>query len=145
DTWEQRQELAFALQLHPADCEVCLGALQAAERRLAALASRAANMVQRCDVARRRLELYAMLGTAERAVLVGLECLRHVGIDWAIHPTDAEARREYECIWSRLGSRAIEDLADLPLMEDPEVLATVGVLTSLMITGLYTNANLGTL
>src|SRR5262249_48292148 len=29
DAWRRRQELAFELELHPADCEVCTGALQA--------------------------------------------------------------------------------------------------------------------
>ena len=79
DAWERRQELAFELELHPADCEICTGALQAAEERLAALATRAADTVQRCAVARRRVDLYTMLGAGDRAVAVGLECLRHVG------------------------------------------------------------------
>src|SRR5262249_35067137 len=96
DAWERRQQLAFALELHPADCELCMGALQAAEERLAALATRAVGTVQRCAVARRRVDLYNMLGAAERAVAVALECLRHVGIDWSAHPTEAETRGEYE-------------------------------------------------
>jgi serine/threonine protein kinase len=131
DAWVRRQELAFALQLHSADCEVCTGALQAAEERLAALAERAVGTVQRCVVAERRADLYTMLGVGERAVAVALECLRQVRIDWLAHPSEAEARGEYERIWSRLGSRLIEDLVDLPLMQDPEALATVSVLTSL--------------
>src|SRR5262249_25687891 len=60
--WERRQELAFELDLHRADCEVCTGALQAAEEGLAALATRAAGTVQRCAVAHRRAHLSTMLG-----------------------------------------------------------------------------------
>ena len=67
DAWERRQELAFELELHPADCEVCTGALQAAEERLAALATRAVGTVQRCAVARRRVDLYVMLGAGEQS------------------------------------------------------------------------------
>ena len=33
-----------------------------------------------------------------------------LGIDWSPHPTEEEARREYERIWSQLGSRTIEEL-----------------------------------
>src|SRR6185312_16376918 len=98
--WERRQELAFELELQPADCEVCTGALQTAEERLATLATRAVGTVQQCFVARRRVDLYTMLGDGERAVTVALECLRHVGIDWSAHPTEAEAHAEYERIWS---------------------------------------------
>src|SRR5262249_35147716 len=75
DAWERRQELGFELELHPADCEVCTGALQAAEERLAALAMRATGTVQRCAVAQRRVDLYTMLGAGGRAVAVALECL----------------------------------------------------------------------
>src|SRR5262249_44045412 len=60
DAWERRQELAFELELHPADCEVCTGALQAAEERLSALAKRAVGTVQLCAVAHRRVDLYTM-------------------------------------------------------------------------------------
>src|SRR5262249_158879 len=142
DAWERRQDLAFELELHSADCEVCMGALQAAEQRLGALATRAIDTVQRCVVAQRRVDLYSMLGAGERAVAAGLECLRHVGVDWSAHPTDVETRGEYERIWSRLGSRAIEDLVDLPLVQDPEILATLDLLTSLSVPALYTDTNL---
>src|SRR6516164_4186901 len=145
DAWERRQDLAFELELHLSDCEICTGGLHAAEGRLAALAARAVGTVQRCAVAHRRVDLYTMLGAGERAVAVGLECLRHVGIDWSAHPTDAETRREYGRIWSRLGSRAIEDVVDLPLMQDPEALATLDLLTSLSVPALYTDTNLGAL
>jgi hypothetical protein len=79
DAWERRQELAFELELHTADCEICTGALQAAEERLAPLATRAADTLQRCAVARRRVDTFTMLGDGDRAVAVGLECLRYVG------------------------------------------------------------------
>ena len=142
---ERRQELAFELELHPADCEVCTGALRAAEERLAALATRAVGAIQQCFVARRRVALYTMLGQGGRAVTVALECLRHVGIDWSAHPSEAESRGEYERLSSLLGDRSIEDLVDLPLMHDPEARATVNLLTSLTVPALYTDINLAAL
>src|SRR5262249_8173881 len=53
DAWERQQELAFELEMHRADCEVWMGALSSAEGRLAALASHAADTVQRAAVASR--------------------------------------------------------------------------------------------
>jgi PAS domain S-box-containing protein len=142
DAWEHRQDLAFELALHPADCEVCTGALQAAEERLNALAMRAADIIQRCAVGRRRVDLYTMLGAGERAVAVALECLRHVGIDWSMHPTEAEARCEYERVWSLLGNRTIEEVINLPLTQDPETLATLNMLTKMSLPAEYTDDNL---
>src|SRR5262249_59442858 len=92
DAWERRQELAFELELHRADCEVYAGELQAAEERLAALATRTVRTIQRCIVAHRLVDLYVILGAGERAAAVALECLRHVGIDWSAPPTQAGTR-----------------------------------------------------
>ena len=73
---------------------------------------------------------------------VGLDYLRHLGVDWSPHPTEEEARREYQQIWSQIGSREIEELLDLPLMTDPASLATLDVLTKLEPPALFTDANL---
>ena len=51
------------------------------------------------------------LNQPRRAVAVGLEYLRHLGIEWSPHPTAEEARREYERIWSTLGPAATEALS----------------------------------
>src|SRR5712672_2980504 len=96
DSWERRHELAFALALHRGECEFLTGALAEAEQRLAALSNRAANTVERATVACVRADLYTTLDQSSRAIAVGLDYLRHLGIDWSPHPTEEEARREYE-------------------------------------------------
>ena len=59
------------------------------------------------------------LDRSDRGVEVCLEYLRRGGTDWSPHPTRDEVRREYDRIWSLVGSRQIEELIDLPLMSDP--------------------------
>jgi hypothetical protein len=88
------------------------------------------------------MDLYTTLDQSGRAVGVGLEYLRYLGIEWSPHPTEEEARREYERIWSQIGSRAIEELIELPLMSDPASLATLDVLTKVLPPALFTDANL---
>ena len=123
---------AFALELHRAECEFLTGELAAAEERLTMLSSRAANTVERATVACLRVDLYTTLDQSDRAVAVCLDYLRHLGVEWSPHPTEEEGRREYERIWSQLGSRAIEELIELPLMSDPASLATLDVLTKVL-------------
>ena len=94
------------------------GQLLPAEERLAALSTRATKTVERATVACLHVDVCTTLGQNDRAIAVGLDYLRHVGIEWSPHPQEDEVRREYEHVWSQLGSRAIEDLIDLPLMED---------------------------
>src|SRR5260221_1364365 len=142
DCWERRHELTFSLELHRAECEFLTGELAAAEERLATLSSRAANTVERATVACLRVDLYTTLNQSDRAVAVCLDYLRSMGVEWPPHPTEEEGRREYERIWSQLGSRAIEELIELPLMSDPVSFATVDVLTKVLPPALFTDANL---
>jgi PAS domain S-box-containing protein len=142
DCWERRHDLTFALELDRAECEFLTGAPAAAEQRLATLTTRAANTVERATVACLRVDLYTALDQSSRAIAVGLDYLRHLGIDWSPHPTNEEARREYLQVWSQLGSRTIESLIELPLMSDPASLATMDVLTKLGPPAFYTDTNL---
>jgi PAS domain S-box-containing protein len=141
DFWERRHELGFALELHRAECEFLTGELAAAAERLTMLSSRAANTVEQATVACLRMDLYMTLGQSDRAVGVCVDYLRHLGIVWSPHPTEDEARREYERIWSQVGIRAIEDLIELPLMSDPASIATLDVLTKVLSPAQFTDAN----
>ncbi len=119
ESWEHQYELRFGLELRLAECEFLTGALPDAEQRLKVLSTHAASTVDRATVACLLVDLYTALDQSSRAIAVGLEYLRHLGIDWSPHPTNKEARREYDRIWSQLGSRPIEELVDLPMMTRP--------------------------
>jgi PAS domain S-box-containing protein len=142
DCWNRQHELAFALELNRAECEFLTGALVEAEARLAGLSSCAADTVEQATVACLRIDLYVTLSQIERAIAVGLDYLRHQGIEWSPRPTNDESRHEYERIWSQLGGRTIEELLDLPLMNDSGSLATLDVLTKLAGPAYLWDANL---
>jgi predicted ATPase len=142
DSWERRHELTFQLELHRAECEFLTGQLAAADERLTMLSSRAADTVELATVTCLRMDLYTTLDQSDRAVAVGLDYLRYLGIEWSPHPAEEEGRREYERIWSQLGSRAIEQLIELALMSDPASLATLDVLTKVLPAAGFTDANL---
>ena len=42
------------------------------------------------------IDVYMTLGQIDRAVAIGLDYLRHLGIDWPVHPTEEQVRSEYE-------------------------------------------------
>jgi predicted ATPase/signal transduction histidine kinase len=145
DCWERRRALIFALDLHRAECELLTGALSDAENHLAAVSARAVSMADRAAVGRLGIDLYSTLNQSGRAVGVGLDFLRYLGINWSPHPTDEEARRTYQRVWSELGRRTTEELIALPLMTDPASLATLDVLNRLSSPAQYTDRNLYTL
>jgi PAS domain S-box-containing protein len=145
DGWERRRELVFALSLNRAECEFLTGQLSIAEERLTALSNRPATTVKRALITCLHSDVCTTLDQSGRAVAVCLDYLRHVGIAWSPHPKEEEVRREYERIWSLLGGRTIEDLIDLPRMEDAASLATVEVLSKLLPPARFTDANLASL
>jgi predicted ATPase len=98
DSWERRRELIFAVELNRAECEFLTGQLSVAEERLAALSERATTTIERAFVACLRIDVYLTLDQSSRAVAVCLDYLRHVGIEWSLHPPEEEVRREYERI-----------------------------------------------
>src|SRR5262249_30942805 len=78
----------------------------------------------------------------DRAVDVCLGYLRHLGFDWPPHPTEEVARREYDRIWLLLGNRAPEAVTHVAVMREPDIVATMGMLTRGLTPGLYTDTNL---
>jgi PAS domain S-box-containing protein len=145
DCWARLRELTFTLELNRAECEFLIGQLVVAEARLMTLSGHATTTVEQASIVCLKINVCTTLGQAGLAVAVCLDYLRHVGIEWTPHPQDEEVRREYERIYSLLGGRTIEDLFDLPLINDPTSLATVEVLSKLFMPAVSTDANLASL
>jgi PAS domain S-box-containing protein len=142
DCWERRYPLVFAMEVNRAEYEFLTGDLAAAEERLSTLSLRAANLVDKATVACLRTALYTTLTRADRAVEICVEYLREAGIACSPHPSDEDVRQEYERLWAQLGSRPIEALFDLPLMDDPDWRATMEVLTELSAPAYFSDMNL---
>ena len=142
DAWDRRHDLAFALELHRAECEFLTGALAEAEVRLAGLADRAASPSELATLTRLRVDLFMTFGRSDRAVAVGLDCLRRFNVTWSAHPTKNEVEDEYARLWQQLGDRPIEGLLDLPRMVDPVACATMDIVASLVTPALWTDENL---
>ncbi|HEX4651288.1 MAG TPA: AAA family ATPase [Granulicella sp.] len=142
DSWERCYELTFALEYHSAECELLTANMAAAEERLTALAPHARNLVDRAAIVCLQMTLYTTLDRSDRGVEVCLEYQRNQGVHWSAHPSDDDVRQEYDRIWRLLAGRSIEELVDLPLVNDPEICGTLNVLTEVVTPALFTDKNL---
>jgi predicted ATPase len=142
DSWGNNYELIFSIEILIAECELLTANIVAAENRLSMLSQRARSAHHIAIVTRLRLTLYQTMDRSERAVEVCLEYLRRGGTDWSPHPTSDEARREYDRIWTQLGTRQIEELIDLPLMTNPDVLDALDVLGEVVTPAKFCDVNL---
>jgi len=141
-SWEQVHDVMYSLELNRAECEFVTGQSASAEERLTMLSSRASNTVELAAATCLQVDLYTSLDLSDRAIAVCLDYLGHLGTEWSPHPAKEEVEREYAQLWSRLGGRDIEELIELPLMNDPVSLATLDVLTRVLPPALFTDANL---
>jgi PAS domain S-box-containing protein len=140
--WSWRPELMFALEFHRAECEFLTGALAEAKARSTLLVPHAAEIVDQAKLACLRIDLYTTLNRSDLAIHVCLSYLRNLGVEWSPHPTQEQARREYERALSLLKEREIEDLIDLPLMSGPTSVATMDVLLRALAPAVYTDSSL---
>ncbi len=145
ETWERNYHLIFSIESLMAECELLTGAMVAAESRLTMLAWRARGRHDFAVVTRLQLTLYTALDRSDRAIEVFLDYLRRNGTDWSQRPTRDDVMREYNRIWSLVGDRQIEDLVDLPLLDDPDVLDMLDVFTEIVHPAMFFDENLSTL
>src|SRR5262245_19371168 len=125
-----RHDLAFELALQRAACEFLTRDVESAERRLKALSSRAANVIERAEVVCQQADVYLALQRPEEGVMVRAEYLRLAGLEIQSRPSEAQARAAYDEICSTLDGIGIEQLAALPVMTDPTSRAILDVIAS---------------
>jgi PAS domain S-box-containing protein len=135
-------ELAFALCLERAECELLNGNFDEAERLLSQLIQRGTSKVDKAAAYSLKIHLHIVKSEKPQGVDAALECLRLFGIEMSPHPGQDEVRAEYESVWRDLKERSIESLIDLPLMTNPEMHAAARVLAFLTGPSLYTDVNL---
>jgi len=142
DSWIRDYPLAYRLWLDRAECEYLTGNFDAAEALIAAVLARAASKVDAAAAYRLKIDLHVMKSENPQAVDSALTGLRLFGIEMDAHPTDAQVQEGYVRVWRNLGRRPIESLVDLPAMTDPEITATMRVLSGLFAPAYFTDINL---
>ncbi|MCA9550085.1 MAG: AAA family ATPase [Myxococcales bacterium] len=139
DRWSRLPELAFALDLKRAECELLTSDTTSAEVRLARLNERALSTQERTAVTCAQMQLFVITDRSGRAVETCLTFLREVGIEWSAHPSEADATSEYEALRRELEGVEIEGLLELPAASDPDVVAAMAVLTEALTPALFTD------
>ena len=135
--WASQYELMFSLWLECAECEFLTGRLDQAEQLIdGATAARRVESRQ-AAVYQLKVLLHIVKSENPQAVDSALTCLQLFGIDIPAHPSWEQVQAEYETVWRNLDGRPIEDLIDLPLMQDPEMQAATRLLSTFRSSLLY--------
>ncbi|MEA3118826.1 MAG: hypothetical protein QOI13_2096, partial [Paraburkholderia sp.] len=106
------------------------------------LLQRGASKVDMAAVYELKVLLHIVKSENAQAIDSALACLKLFNIDIPAHPSWEQVQAEYETVWRSLEGRPIEDLIDLPLMQDPELEAATRLLCSLSNSAYVTDRNL---
>jgi predicted ATPase/two-component sensor histidine kinase len=140
--WDTDYARKFQLESLRAECEFLTGDTESSKKRLSMLDQRARTLSDRAAITFLRITLYTALDQMHLAVQTCLDYLQHVGINWVPHPGRREVREEYDLLLRRIGNARIEALADLPLLQDAELTATMNVLTAVLPPAFFSDENL---
>jgi len=142
DGWRRAYDLAFKLLLEQAECELLRGELATSAALIEEVLARGQSKTDRTAGFRLRITLQLLAGEMSLAVRTALECLKMFDMTFPERPTAEDVRHEYEDLQRRIGSRTIESLVDLPLMEDPEIRAVSAILLTLGLTSYFVDEQL---
>ncbi|SEL45825.1 Predicted ATPase [Stigmatella aurantiaca] len=139
DPWETDPELAFALRLEQARCELMNGNSAGALQLAGELRLRARTRSEAVAVYMLRQDAHFSASEYQQGQACILECLALLGMPLPENPTWEEAVAAHEEAWTLLGTRPIESLIELPLMTSPDMKLVVSALFKLGITAYPTH------
>ena len=145
EPWRRDYDLVFSIESLIAECELHTVDMVSAEGRLSMLAQKSKNRHDFAVVTRLQITLYTTLDRSDQAIDVFLDYIRLNGTDWSRHPPRDDVVQEYNRIWSLVGDRQIEDLVDMPMLDDPDVLDMLDVFTEIVHPAMFFDENLSTL
>jgi PAS domain S-box-containing protein len=142
DGWAVAYDLTFKLMLERAECELLCANQDLSAELIEDLLLNARSKLDRTEGFRVKIMLQLLHADMALAARTALECLKMFGMTFPEHPTDEDVREEYEDLQRRMGSRPIESLIDLPLMQDPEIRALSSIIFNLCVCSYHVNEKL---
>ncbi len=142
DSWENNYELTLNLHLKTLETLYLSGNFDRATHLADLVLDRANNLLQKVKVYQLKINFYRSQFQLKPAIKTGLEILNLLGLSLSPQPAKLEVLAAYDRVKSLLRDRKIEDLEHLPIIADPQIFATIDILSALISPAYSTNRNL---
>jgi predicted ATPase/signal transduction histidine kinase len=142
EPWAADPELAQALQLEEAECQLCTGNQDTAEQLLKLLLAHARTPAECASAYRAQIDLHTTRGALGPAIDSAIACLRQYGIELSPHPTLEQVEETARTVARLLGEESIEALLSLTPMRDPDMEAAMSVLAAFLPTAYFCHPHL---
>ncbi|MEM9004851.1 MAG: AAA family ATPase [Cyanobacteria bacterium P01_F01_bin.86] len=131
NSWQEQYELTFALTELAAEFAALCGDWKAMERLVGDVVANSHSLVERASVYRLKIQTYTSRNQLSEAIAVALEFLQQLGVTLPDNPAEADIANAIAAIPTLMGDCQVEDLLDLPPIQDPEKSAIVQIAQSI--------------
>ncbi|NQE33480.1 trifunctional serine/threonine-protein kinase/ATP-binding protein/sensor histidine kinase [Microcoleus asticus] len=131
NSWENQYELTLALHTEAAEAAYLSGDFDRMETLASVVESCAKTLLEKVKVYEVQIEAYMAQNKLQEALNTGLPVLKQLGVEFPSEPNFSDIGQALGETASILSGKGTEDLIDLPLMTDPQQLATITILSSL--------------
>ncbi|MEH2039990.1 AAA family ATPase [Nostoc sp.] len=132
DSWQFQYDLTFALHEEATEAAYLCGDFQQMEQWAIFVIEYANTVLDKIKVYETKIYTCMAQGEHRKAIKIGLKILEFLGIVLPETPTEIDVQRRLEETVDYFNSINIEDLLELPLMREPDKLAAMQILSSLV-------------
>ena len=132
DCWQFQYALTFALHEEATEAAYLCGDFQQMEQWAIVVMEYANTVLDKRKVYETKIYTCMAQGEHRKAIKIGLKVLEFLGIVLPETPTEIDVQRRLEETVDYFNSINIEDLLELPLMREPDKLAAMQILSSLV-------------
>jgi predicted ATPase/signal transduction histidine kinase len=131
NSWENQYELTLALHTEAAEAAYLSGDFDRMETLASVVESCAKTLLEKVKLYEVKIEAYMAQNKLQEALNTGLPVLKLLGVEFPSEPNFSDIGQALGETASILSGKGTEDLIDLPLMTDPQQIATITILSSL--------------
>jgi predicted ATPase/signal transduction histidine kinase len=131
NSWDNQYELTLALHTEAAEAAYLSGDFDRMEKLASVVENGAQTLLEKVKVYEVQIEAYMAQNKLQEALNTGLQVLKQLGVEFPSEPNFSDIGQALGETASILSGKGTEDLIDLPLMTDPQQLATITILSSL--------------
>ncbi|MBH8563969.1 AAA family ATPase [Nostoc sp. CENA67] len=132
-SWQTNYDLTLDLYLETTEVEYLCGDFEQVESWVAIVVQEAKNILDIVKAYEVKIQTDMAQSQPLKAIDTALQVLQQFGISFPKQPSQSDIQIELDTITSLVGNQPIADLSHLPEMTEPEKLAAMRILSSIMI------------
>ncbi|MBD2578035.1 ATP-binding sensor histidine kinase [Oscillatoria sp. FACHB-1406] len=133
DCWQEQYELALELHVTATSVAYTNGHFQKMEQRASIVLQHARTLLEKVKIYELKISALNAQSQLSEAVDLGRSILKQLGVELSAETKRAQIEQGLQTIIGQLNGKAIEELVNLPVMEDRQTLAAMQLLGSLFV------------